>query len=371
MRRRLTELAIPRLAEGIHWDTLLPSFGIRIGARRKTWIIAQRRVGSPHPVRLKLGTWPAMPLADARTKARLLLAGADAPTANRAFLELAEQFLDDGRSRSGRPWRPATAKAYRIMLAKAAPLHQRPVQDIRRRDVALLLRTIAATSGAPSAALAKAALSRFLAWAIEHDLVEGNIVTGTSSYVGAVGDRVLSDVELRQLWHAAEDGFGLILKLLLWTGARRSEVGGMRRSELQDGVWTIPGTRTEKGRRLMLPLAQQTVACLEQLPQIFGHENLFGIRPAGFLDWTRAKQRLDARLRFNQPWRIHDLRRTTQTRLAGLGVSRDVVGRILNHGISAIDRAYDHHDYRDEKQRALQSWANALDEIVLPCPTTS
>jgi hypothetical protein len=121
----------------------------------------------------------------------------------------------------------------------------------------------------------------------------------------------------------------------------------------------------------MLPLAQQTVACLEQLPQIFGHENLFGIRPAGFLDWTRAKQRLDARLRFNQPWRIHDLRRTTQTRLAGLGVSRDVVGRILNHGISAIDRAYDHHDYRDEKQRALQSWANALDEIVLPCPTTS
>ena len=270
MRRRLTEQAIPRLAEGIHWDTLLPSFGIRIGAQRKTWIIARRRSGSPHPVRIKVGTWPSLSLGDARTRGRALLAG-DAPRRPVAFRELAEQFLDDGRSRSGRPWRPATAKAYRIMLDKAESLHKRPIADIRRRDIAALLRTIAATSPA-SAALAKAALSRFWGWLVEHDFVEANIVLGTSTYTANVGDRVLSDTELRRLWQAtmALGAFGAIIRLCLWTGCRRQEAGGVLWREFQDGVWTIPSVRVKTGRELVLPLAQQTVADLARLPQVCG-----------------------------------------------------------------------------------------------------
>ena len=35
----LTDLTVRTLPEGLHLDTRLPSFGIRVGKRRKTWIV--------------------------------------------------------------------------------------------------------------------------------------------------------------------------------------------------------------------------------------------------------------------------------------------------------------------------------------------
>jgi hypothetical protein len=69
-RKRLTDLAVGRIGPGpITWDTLLPCFGIRPGTRTETWIVNDQ--GSKH----KVGKFPAMSTAEARTKAREMLEG--------------------------------------------------------------------------------------------------------------------------------------------------------------------------------------------------------------------------------------------------------------------------------------------------------
>jgi hypothetical protein len=61
-KRKLTNLVVAKLQPSPHpyWDALLPGFGIRVGARTRTWIVSIRRPGKRNPVRLKLGHFPAM-----------------------------------------------------------------------------------------------------------------------------------------------------------------------------------------------------------------------------------------------------------------------------------------------------------------------
>jgi integrase len=186
--------------------------------------------------------------------------------------------------------------------------------------------------------------------------------------------RVLRDAELAALWRATEagDSYSLLVRLCLWCGVRRSEAGGARWSELnstlQGTIWTIPGTRTKNHRELILPLARQTSDALAAWPRVLGKSTLFGTGERGFQSWTKAKARLDAQLNFAEPFGLHDLRRTAQTRMRGLGISRDVVNKILNHTMGPVDEAYDHHSYYDEKRAALQLWSDTIDSIAQSVP---
>jgi hypothetical protein len=196
-RRKLTDLAVARLREpGITWDTLLPAFGIRVGATRKTWIVAVRRPGGANPVRLKIGTVPSMGIADARTRARQMMEGG-APEAPIAFGVMAEAFLEHGRTKAGRPLRQTTADQYRRNLARyAAPLYSRPVAEISRREVAGLLAGVAKNSGAPTVSLIRAMLTRLSGWAIEVGFIDRSPATGLPVYAVSKRSRVLSDAEL-------------------------------------------------------------------------------------------------------------------------------------------------------------------------------
>jgi integrase len=366
-RRRLTDLAVARLKDpGIVWDTLLPAFGIRIGSKGRTWIVATRRPGKRHPARLRVGAYPDLGVAEARTRAREMMV-TGAPAEPIKFKALAEDFLEHGRSRKGRSWRPATLSAYRAaLLVAAGPLHHRHVGDIRRRDIADLLRVVARDRGATMAALTRAALGRMWSWLLEVDRVDYSPVTGSPVYEVGKRSRVLSDAELRAIWAATEapTDYHLIVRLLLWTGARRGEVGGMRWSELSDGTWSVPAARTKSHRELVLPLPRQAQGVLDSRPRFVGRELLFGHGPRGFAGWSTAKAALDKQLRFNKPWGPHDCRRTVETRLAELGIVKEIRSRLLNHDVGEIESVYQHHTFLQEKRQALQMWADELARIV-------
>jgi integrase len=211
----------------------------------------------------------------------------------------------------------------------------------------------------------RAALSRLLSWAIASGYTEANVVSGTEGYSTPKRERVLRNAELCAIWAAtaAPVDFHTIVRLCLWTGTRRSEPGGMADTELDGNVWTVPGVRTKNGRALVLPLPRQAVAALAAWPRVDGRDRLFGRGRTGFQGWSNAKERLDAASGVRD-WGLHDLRRTVETRLAGLGVPKEISNRVLNHAAGPITEAYDRHSYLPEKAAALQRWADELDRIV-------
>jgi integrase len=202
-------------------------------------------------------------------------------------------------------------------------------------------------------------------------LAESNPVAGTNDpESGPARERVLDDRELAAVWHAAgADDFGKVVKLLILTGARRTEVGGMAWSELNGSTWTIPAQRAKNGRQHTLPLSGLALSIIESVPQRVGRDLLFGERGTrGFSSWAFAKGTLDSRLGDKvAKWTLHDLRRTAATRMCDLGVMPHVVEQILNHqsghraGIVGI---YNRSSYANEVRAALALWSDHVRTLV-------
>ena len=127
-------------------------------------------------------------------------------------------------------------------------------------------------------------------------------------------ERVLTNDELRRLWHNLSDNrFSEIVRLLLLTAASRNEIGNLQWSEidLKRSLITLPPERTKNGRQHELPLSQQALAIIERQPRRNSSSFLFS-DAKGFKGWDQDKRRLDRRLRI-VPWTLHDLRRTAAT----------------------------------------------------------
>jgi integrase len=144
------------------------------------------------------------------------------------------------------------------------PLHNIPVDAITRRDVAARVLVIGRENGVVAAARARTALSALFSWAMENGLAETNPTVGTAKPKAPPSrERVLSDQELLAVWQAAgDDDFGKIVRLLVVTAQRRSEVGGVEWSELDlgRGIWSIPGRRSKNGREHEVPLGALAIA---------------------------------------------------------------------------------------------------------------
>jgi integrase len=248
-----------------------------------------------------------------------------------------------------------------------------PVDAITRRDVAARLVAITRELGPITAVRARGALSGFYAWAMGNGLAESNPVVGTIKPQDAKPrERVLDDGELAAIWRTSgDDAYGKVIRLLMLTGCRRQEVGGMRWGELdlERGVWTIPAARTKTGRQHILSLPPLALDLIENVPHRVDREHLFGTRSVGgFSDWGNAKANLDRRLGAAVgAWRIHDLRRTVATRMADLGVAPHIVEAALNHhsghraGVAGI---YNRSSYDREVRAALAMWADHVRTLI-------
>jgi integrase len=65
----------------------------------------------------------------------------------------------------------------------------------------------------------------------------------------------------------------------------------------------------------------------------------------------------------------HDLRRTVSTRLARMGIAKEIRDRALNHITSLRDpesRHYNLHEFQSEKRDAFSRWAAELEGIIKP-----
>ena len=247
-------------------------------------------------------------------------------------------------------------------------MHKLRLDQIDRRKCAALLGEIETTSGPASRNRTRSILSSLFSWCVAEGLVEINPVTGTAKAIeNGSRERVLTQDELRELWRSlGDDRFSDIVRLLLLTGQRRTEIGKLQWNEIDlgRGMIVLAPDRTKNSRLHEVPLSRQAKAVLERLPRRNTTEFLFGKR--GFPDWGGAKQELDQRLGI-APWRIHDLRRTCATQMSELGVLPHIVETVLNHvsghkaGVAGV---YNRSKMSDAVREALQRWADYLDQIT-------
>jgi integrase len=195
--------------------------------------------------------------------------------------------------------------------------------------------------------------------------------------------RVLNDDEIRAIWEACEkDGFlypyGQIVRLLLLTAVRESQIGHATRSELQNDengapMLVVPSERMkgdddEPPPPHEIPLTPRMADIIASLPQwsgpyLFSHKG--GKSPVN--GWSAAKRRLD-KLSGVTGWIFHDLRRTARTRISAIPAEEHVREALLAHGRRGIQAHYDQYKYRVEKRHLLQQWDDRLQKILNPLP---
>jgi integrase len=184
--------------------------------------------------------------------------------------------------------------------------------------------------------------------------------------------RVLSDVELRAVWQAADTmgyPYGPLFRLLILTGQREREIADMSWGEVDPAkrLLTVPASRMKGGRAHEVPLAPAAGALLETLPRWNGGDFVFTTTAGekcvnGF---SKAKARLD-KLSAVEGWVIHDLRRTVRTHLSALPVEDLVRELVIAHARPGLHKVYDQHSYEREKGRCLELWEARLLSIVEP-----
>ena len=135
--------------------------------------------------------------------------------------------------------------------------------------------------------------------------------------------------------------------------------------DLEEALWTLPKAETKSDRQHEVPLSPLALEIIQAQPRT--NEFVFtttGSTPiSGF---SKVKVRLD-KLSGLTDWRLHDLRRTAASRMAGIGIAPHVIEKVLNHAtgqISGVAAVYNRYAYREEKTAALAAWTRALEEII-------
>jgi integrase len=377
-------------------DTVCPGLRVRVmGTGQISFVVLGRFPNSVHPTRRALGLYGRISLDQARQKARdwfqLIAKGIDPGIEEErqrqaelrqqrtTFAAVAEEYITKKVSKTAK----AIETEQDIKRELISRWGAKPIADVTRHDVIAMAEEIGA----------RARYQAHNTYGHCRGLFNWAITRGTygidvspcdrlrpADLIGRkeVRSRVLNDAEIVALWKATEAlGYprGPLVRLLLITGQRRNEVARARWSEfdLDAKSWSIPAERMKADLPHLVPLSDLALETLGSLPR-FGRgdyvfSSTFGETPVN--GFARLKDRLDQsmikQLGKLPPFVLHDLRRTTRTRLSAL-VPSDIAERVIAHAKPGLRKAYDLHDFEPEKRRALDLWATKLRSIVQPPP---
>ena len=221
-------------------------------------------------------------------------------------------------------------------------------------------------------------MTRWRGRAVRFDLQKNPVATVKKTVKRkAVGNRTLSQSEIKTLWHTDQltPPMLLALKMLLTTGQRVEEVLHATWAEFDTSqmIWIIPGQRRKNRGRTSEPhIVPLTTFHLELLNEI-KHEtanNIYLFPATGGTAPRRYDALTNSVRKFVQSTGIEsfsprDIRRTFKTLAGSLGISLELRNRLQGHALTDVGSIfYDRHDYLSEKRIAMQAWIDGLSEIV-------
>jgi integrase len=377
----------PEIGQLDVFDSGFPGLALRLSyGGRRAWTYHYRINGKLK--RLTLGTYPALSLSEAREAWRKAKEARDAgrdpagdrkrDTGSTAFPDVLEEWFR--RDQAGNRSRDAVR---RLIDKDTSGWRDRSVTDLGRRDVLDVLDAVVDRGSPVTARRLHSHLHRFFRWCAQRGIIETSPMAELPKPGGQERrrERALSDDELAAVWKAAGEigwPFGPVIQLLILTGARRQEIGGLRWHEIRVAQNEPPeialsGERTKNGEPHTIPLSKPARAIIAELPRVTDATECRGSLNrdslSGFVftttgktpvsGWTRAGNQLRSKLEGVPHFTIHDLRRTVATGLQRQGVSLQVIEAILGHASgsrSGIVGTYQRHSFAEEKAAALEAW---------------
>lgn len=351
----------------------------------KSWAARYRFDGKP--IKLALGKYPIMSLAEARSEVADVKAkverGID-PAAERRAEKAAEvpnfvtvlAAFEDYKKKKLATMKSGAVTGRELQRHFVSVWSDRDIAGITRRDIIERRDDIGEDGLITTANNTTAYLSAFLTWCLDRELVPANNALRIKKKPGEkTRDRVLSDDELRRFMKACQevrDPWGDLGMVLLLTGQRLNEIACMSTLEVVGKMLELPSDRTKNGRPHDVPLSDAVIEVLGRRPCVPVPKKKHGyyfttndIAPvSGF---SKARLAIHEKMGEDVPhWTFHDLRRTLATRMEGMGVPISVTEAILNHvsgSKSGIVGIYQRHQYAVEKREALDAWAEELARI--------
>jgi integrase len=353
----------------------------------------------------KIGSYPTLSLADARTRFReeyvpTIVAGAEPKnrfarvqhmegSPDISVRDLFQAYVDHLKKARKVAW----YQVERILLkrednAAAALGADRAAKAIEPQTIVSYLADIHVRRGVGMAHNIRAYISSAYSFGIKsaHNYTRREVIgkwdikvnpvaaIPTDPAALKVGERFLTIVEFRTFWEWLTDNYqrssmAPALHLMMATGQRVQEILCLTSWQYDLKERLVFWDKTKNGLPHSLPLPGVAARILDELPA-----NEFGL----FFPHRTCPERHALHTGPNKlcalysseasvnPFTPRDLRRTWKTLAGRAGVSKELRDRLQNHtkadDVSA--RHYDRYDYLPERRAAMQQWESFLERIL-------
>lgn len=393
-------------------DSVISNLYVRVGLKRKKFVITARFGRSPNPATRVMGDASTMTIEEARTIAihwnELISKGVD-PAIHQQN-EIARRKKID-RQTFGRAledyscWLPMRLRNRKakdeqryIRTELLDPRKNRflgkPVCEITGADVQLLVESIRDRGVRTLARGVYTILKTFFNWLLVPLRAEAYCMThspcaslkpSAMQLKSNERDRYLSSQEIRAYCAAAEETpspWREFQEALLFCGQRSTETATARWQDIdfEARLWTIPAGVFKSNREQVVPLTIPMMRLLERIksrlpirhgPYIFstgdGHKPISGLSNAARAFRRLMKKKFEELYPNSQqydPWVNHDLRRTVRTGLTNLGVPPEVAEAVIGHEQKKLEKTYNTSKFKAQKRRALYLWSEEIRRIL-------
>ena len=375
----IASLPLPSTGEKLIYDSEAAGLALRLRASgSRTWIVFESGKGKTR--RRTLGDAFSLPVQSAREfcSAPLPTPQKDNPALYSETASVAEVMAGYLAFGEDRRWKPSTGR----VMEGAARLHilpslgARQVRAITRNEVMKWHQELTRTTS--SARMALSTLSGMMLYAEDHGLRKGgsNPCRGLRKKTRSERGSHLTPATMRRLWKAIEGHAALypdpcdIIRLLLLTGARKSEILTLEWNRVEDGRAVLEDSKS--GPRTVW-LCRPAIAVLDRRRSRSGSRFVFpGMNdgaPRSSVDFAWKKIRKVAEV---PTLRLHDLRHHFAAVGVTSGLDLKVVGALLGHHDIDSTLVYAHMPnsaIRRSANRVSRLIDDALSDPGAPSPT--
>jgi len=349
---------------------------------RKRWVFLYTRVGRLRE--MGLGGSPEVPLAEARQArdrwAAVLRSGGDPIGLRRAeqaasrgiptFGDLADEVIaakeaEWRNKKHGDQWK-MTLREY------AAPLRNRPVNEIETEDVLATLRPLW-TARPETAARLRGRIEHVLDAARAKGFRQG---PNPALWRGHLDKLLPKQSKVERGHHAAmpyakvptflakvrqrDAVAALAIEFTVLTAARSGEVLGALWTEvdLDEKVWTIPAARMKAGRLHRVPLSPAAVAILRKVKKIANGDHVFPGRKPGRPLSNMSMEMILRRMKVTDAT-MHGFRSSFRDWVGNeTEFQRELAEAALAHVVGdAVEQAYRRGDALEKRRNMMNAWA--------------